>query len=809
MQKRRKENAIVVVFVAIMTLSVAGIFLATEPDLLSVRSGECVELASWKYGENADDAEINAFLSANDIGSSTYLANGGVNAANSFLSARKHSTDERNSNFGLKGSFGGISFGTDPHLQAEDYYQFLLSTQGYEDISVTFNMLTGPGGPGNFKIQYSRTENEDDFHDMGLAITEKHLGTVSYAFMLPTSCEDQKTLFLRLIVTGPAPLSGGRIAATGTWGINNIVFTSGMNDAFLSEYLSVKVSTPQNLLNRGDTVNVQVAIKNTSRFDMTGVNMRMIAPYFAIQVQGPADTEVLIGAGKTLTFDYKYVVIEGGREAFTVILEKDRGSIMSYNGISVSGPGYYRGDSHSHTTYSDGSGSVADNVNAAFYNKMLSWLYSTDHNAFTQKADTVTQTSLKKGMFINIAGTEFTAANGHALTLGLDDKITAIESANSLSGGTYGNLDKWQAIVDSVTNPEKDGIFYMAHPYSVSLGFDYRPGINSDNTIKDLRRYTGLEIWNGPYDDPGNIKAREAWDKINSQGTGHYNGLADSDAHSPSNVGAEHIKSFLPELTANNINDVLKTGGYYGSNGPEVRFDIDGVGISGTLNVAGSRTADFNIHVYSPIYNLTKVEIIKNTVTGRYESNRTVVYSCDLTSENTDTYDGTIRLEVRQGEFYRLEVQSEHAVTDASSLGYAITNNIWIERADRSNATGLIDVQYAGSGIELTTLPTGIMYLKASDDAVFDPDELSVTVSGGATLGKAYDSGKDVVILTVTAEDDTAAVTEIFVLNDAADNGKASGGTDSVTLYAAIIVMAVIIVSAIAVLIFARKTEMI
>ena len=808
MQKGRKENAAVVFFVAVMALSVAGIFLATETDMLPVKNSDCVELASWKYGEDAADAEINALLSAKDTGGSIYLANDGVNAESSFLSARKYSTDERNRNIDLSGSSGGVSFGTEPHLQAGDYYQFLLSTQDREDICITFDMYTGPGGPGDFKIQYSRTGKESDYHDTGLVVTEKHSGTSSYAFMLPVSCGNQDALYLRLIITGPAPFSGGRIAATGTWGIGNIVFTSGMNGVFLGEYLSVKVTAPQNLLNRGDAADVHVAISNTSQFDIDGVNVNMNAPYFAAQVSGSLDTVIRIGAGKTITLDYSYIILEGGREAFTAILEKNGGKVSGHSGISVYGPGYFRGDDHSHTIYSDGIGTVADNVNEAFSNKMLSWLYSTDHNAFAQKADTVTQTARMNGMFVNLAGTEFTASNGHALTLGIDDKITSDVSANVLSGGTYGNLEKWQAIVDSVTGPERNGAFYMAHPYSASLGFDNQLGVISDDTIRDLRKYTGFEIWNGPYDDPGNIRAREGWDKVNTQGTGHYSGLTGSDAHTPSDVGTEYIKAFLPELTADNINDILKTGSYYGSNGPEVRFDIDGVGISGTLNITGSRTADFNIHAYSPIYNLTKVEIIKNTVTGRYESNRAAVYSCDLTAENTDTYDRTIRLEVRPGEFYRVEVQSGHAITDASSLGYAITNNIWIEKADRSNATGITNVQYTGSGIELLTLPTGVAYLKTSGYAVFDIDEFNATVASGATLEKTYDSGKNVVILTVIAEDGTTADKEFFVLSAAADHeNKPSGGTDSTTLYLAVIALAAVVVAAMAALISVRKAR--
>jgi hypothetical protein len=297
----------------------------------------------------------------------------------------------------------------------------------------------------------------------------------------------------------------------------------------------------------------------------------------------------------------------------------------------------------------------------------------------------------------------------------------------------------------------------MCHPFSTSLGFDYSPDVQGEDTIRDLRRYTGIEAWNGGYTSSGNVRSREAWDKVNAQGTGHYNGIAVSDAHSSAGVGSAYIKALMPVLSTGNIHSALKSGAYVGSNGPDIRFDIDGVGIAGALNIKGSsRMADFNIHAYNAKANLTKLEIIKNTITGKYELNREVVYSYAFTGEKTNAFDKTIRLEVKPDEFYRVEV--------SSSGYYAFTNNIWVGASDKSNATNLSNVLYSGDGIALKTQPTGLMYLSAAEGATLDLDKLTATVADGATLEKSYDTGTGSLILSVTAEDGTKSNTELYVL---------------------------------------------
>jgi len=525
--------------------------------------------------------------------------------------------------------------------------------------------------------------------------------------------------------------------------------------------IGLSIDAPQQLLKRGETVNMNVTVTNGTEKSITGVSLNVTAPYSYLPVSVPTGSDLSIAKGESVTLTYRYIALEGGREAFRVKLEREGFEIKSAtSGMSVSGSGHYRGDNHSHSTYSDGSGTISQNAAHVFDVKMLSWLYSTDHNTTNQRLDTQAMTALYAGKFINLANEEFTSSYGHALTLGIPDRLTAYGSPDALVVGS-GSFLKWQEVIDMTTGQARNGIFYMAHPAHPGLEF-----VNDNEaTIAGLRRYTGLEVWNYNSTAAANAYQFDMWDKINSQGTGRYAGIAVTDAHATSRMGDVYIKAFLSELSADNIHDSLREGSYIGSNGPELRFDIDGVGIANALNIAGgSKTANFNIHAFDPVSDLTSVQIIKNTVTEKYELNREIVFAKSFAGEKTNVYDATIELEVKPGEFYRVEVRSEKAAT-AQEAGFAYTNNIWIDCADKSNATDLRDIQYNGTGIEIKTLPAGLLYLSGEEGTLLELDKLTATIANGAKLEKSFDAETRFITLKVTAEDGTVSVTEIYVLD--------------------------------------------
>src|SRR5690606_23776116 len=104
----------------------------------------------------------------------------------------------------------------------------------------------------------------------------------------------------------------------------------------------------------------------------------------------------------------------------------------------------------------------------------------------------------------------------------------------------------------------------------------------------DWTGFTGVEVWNGnwhPLDQGVNERAFKFWDEINIRGDGKYYGIANTDGHTKNKVGDTYIKGVQPELSETNVLELLKTGQFYGTNGPELRFEADGVHMGGTLNI--------------------------------------------------------------------------------------------------------------------------------------------------------------------------------------------------------------------------------
>ncbi|MCL2456040.1 MAG: CehA/McbA family metallohydrolase [Defluviitaleaceae bacterium] len=742
---------------------------------------EGTEIVFWRYGgENRTNATINASINANLTAETTvFRANSGVNMETAFLSARKNSTNAKLSDFPLRGSSGFISFGTEPDLTEGDYYQFQLSTKGYDNVNMSLLMRLTSRAPGDFILLYSL--DGTNYSDTGLTLRRLFSGTAIAAnfFLLPEECWDEENLFLRLAITGNRSQGGSTIAETGTWGIDNIVFNSGMSDAFLSQYLEVEVVTPDELIQRGNIADVQVKIKNISAFDMDEINVRLNPPYFAVLHSGAEQEKINIEAGQTVTLNYSYYLLQGGREAFYAVVEKSGVHLTAQSGVSVSGAGYFSGDNHTHSLWSDGSGTIEQNVNEAYYNKMLSWLYSTDHNTMRHLPDANAQTTRFDGRFVNLAASEFTAYNGHVLTLGYggivigDEEVpyeinAAIARASDMTGGAGASafnsntiLPLWQNILDGVK--ERGGMTYVAHPFSANHGFGFRPihNANSDATLAGILGHTGFEVWNagsGAYGAERTLLAFDAWDMANSRG-GRYFAMATSDAHSVDNMGRAYTKAFLPTLSAKNIDDVLRNGNYFNSDGAEIRFNIDGTQIGGTHKVPAEQQATFNLNIFSPQHDLREVRIVRNTVSGNYVLNRDVVFARALTG--TKVFDEKIILSVKPGEFYRVEISCERSLTNPSQPGNAFTNNIWIEQGT-SSATNISDVNYSGNYAQIRTLPTGIMYLWTQDGAVIDLENLTANISSGASLEKIMN--EKIITLRVTALDGTVSDTNIYLL---------------------------------------------
>lgn len=164
--------------------------------------------------------------------------------------------------------------------------------------------------------------------------------------------------------------------------------------------------------------------------------------------------------------------------------------------VAPRGPGWYRGDLHTHTHHSDAEGfSVADLVATARY-VGLDFVFLTDHNttAGLQALDALSSPAL-----LTAGGIELTTFWGHALRLGgrewVDWRVQPCTRAMAHIAARSHALDR---------------LFIIAHPMA-----DGDPGCTGcawrfGDMMPDNARL--VEIWNGPWDcDSNNEAALSLW----------------------------------------------------------------------------------------------------------------------------------------------------------------------------------------------------------------------------------------------------------------------------------------------------------
>ena len=519
--------------------------------------------------------------------------------------------------------------------------------------------------------------------------------------------------------------------------------------------ISIDVSIDFNdvLYEVGNYVTAKVTVRNTGESDLENVAVRVSAPYqLAI-----ADDEIIIpslAVGETAEVELTFRAIEGGRGKIYYSISAETLSKRYSSWISVSGPGWYGGDNHSHTTYSDGSGSIKDNTDAA-YAQGLSWLYSTDHNSIRQFVDTQKVTDASRGDFFSIAGNEITSSIGHALGYSIPyaDSSVYNVSLNRMPS----TARTWQTVIDEVT--ADGGYFYVAHPNYPGLEFW---------DVYNIRNLAGLEVWNGfyhPIDPDRNVSVQAFifWDTMNSRGESKYFGIANSDGHNPGKQADPYSIGYMDVLSIENIDDTLKNGRFFGTNGPQLRFDIDGVSYGETLYINGnSRTASMTITAFDDLYPLTTVTLYKLRVTGNQENTREVAMTWDLNGQGLNFWSVTLDITVSDKDFYRVEIASSSGTTGnggagiGSGTGFAFSNPIWVETtSSEGNAVKITDVTLNNPDASIVQNRSGAYYIVVDKANTLAADQLNVGVSAGAVVTKTYDASGKVFNVTVTSPDGT------------------------------------------------------
>lgn len=221
-----------------------------------------------------------------------------------------------------------------------------------------------------------------------------------------------------------------------------------------------------------------------------------------------------------------------------------------FNTNAFEQPGqWYRGNTHSHSTESDGKLPVADRF-AAYREAGYDFLVLTDH----RKVNDVAAHSTSD--FLAISGSEVHPSNPYG---GATYHIVAINIHEPV------NCAKMHpnAVIEDIK--AQGGEAVLCHPYWCGHTIlDYLP----------LRGYFAVEVYNDTCMGIGKGFSEQAWDDLLDRG-GPVLGIAADDSH-----GTEHdcfhgwIMVKAQELTLEGIMAALRTGAFYSTLGPEI-IDIN------------------------------------------------------------------------------------------------------------------------------------------------------------------------------------------------------------------------------------------
>lgn len=219
--------------------------------------------------------------------------------------------------------------------------------------------------------------------------------------------------------------------------------------------------------------------------------------------------------------------------------------MLTINPFHQSGQ-WYRGNTHAHSTESDGKLSVADRF-AAYRDEGYDFLVLTDH----RKVNDVHGYSTSD--FLAISGSEVHPSNPYG---GATYHIVAINIHEPVNCGKMHP----NAVLDDIKGQGGEAV--LCHPYWCGHTItDYLP----------LQGYFAVEVYNDTCMGIGKGFSEQAWDDLLDRG-GPVFGIASDDAH-----GVEHdcfhgwIMVKARSLTLESIMAALRSGAFYSTLGPEIK----------------------------------------------------------------------------------------------------------------------------------------------------------------------------------------------------------------------------------------------
>ncbi|MGA7204991.1 MAG: CehA/McbA family metallohydrolase [Specibacter sp.] len=210
--------------------------------------------------------------------------------------------------------------------------------------------------------------------------------------------------------------------------------------------------------------------------------------------------------------------------------------------IAGRGPGWYRGDAHLHTVYSDGK-RTPDEVAAGARAAGLDFMISTDHNT---PASHGAWGPLAGDDLLILTGEEVTTRNGHYLALGIEPGTWIDWRYRARDKGFKQEAQRIRS---------SGGIVVPAHPYCPYVACRWKFGYEDADAV---------EVWTGPWtaDDEYAINT---WDSMLAQslrtGGRWLPAMGNSDAHSvPQVIGFPHNVVNAKALSRDAILDGIRHG---------------------------------------------------------------------------------------------------------------------------------------------------------------------------------------------------------------------------------------------------------
>jgi len=228
---------------------------------------------------------------------------------------------------------------------------------------------------------------------------------------------------------------------------------------------------------------------------------------------------------------------------------------------------WLRGNTHTHSTVSDGSHSPQEVID--IYGRIATspkhpwnnyrWLVLTDHNKETFPENF--EIPEKEGFVVMIGREESWGKH----IVGINCEMTFEQD---IHGMEMNSLEYHQARIDKMV--DEGGMVILPHPHWASMDH-----WSAENAIK-LERYTGIELINGDiWNGPGYL-ATDVWDAALTAGKRVW-GFGADDFHSVRDFHNAWTTVYARECTKDAILEAIKCGSLYASNGADFeRLYVDG-----------------------------------------------------------------------------------------------------------------------------------------------------------------------------------------------------------------------------------------